>query len=110
MVDQRTKRRVAQYHMDAIELDSGPIYGVRLLHTLPLGSGGMVQALPSRDDLKLVSKLNTRTAAGYEVLLSHYQAKCEEVSRLRDVIQQVINGDWVITELQEAIGMSSEQS
>jgi len=73
MVTQAEKRRVAQKHMDAISEESGPVYGVRLIKTLPLGKGMMLQAMPSKQDLQQVQKVNERTAAGYEVLLSHYQ-------------------------------------
>jgi len=90
--------------MDAIERDSGPIYGVRLLDSLPLGKGGMIQALPTRDDLKKVDKVSTRTAAGYEVLLAHYRERGETISSLKAVIQRVVNGEWSVTELQEVIG------
>ncbi len=34
----------------------GPVYGVPLIDTLPLGSGGMKQQMPSRDDLEFVRK------------------------------------------------------
>jgi hypothetical protein len=52
--------------------DKGPVYGVQLIDTLPLGQGGMLQQLPCRSDLEKVCKVSYRTAAGYEVLLSHY--------------------------------------
>ena len=73
MVTQAEKRRVAQKHMDAISKDSGPVYGVRLIDTLPLGSGAMLQAMPSRQDLIDARSMSERTVAGYEVLLSHYR-------------------------------------
>lgn len=51
----------------------GPVYGVALIDTLPLGeTGGMCQAMPNREDLEHVAKRNTRVAAGYEILLGHY--------------------------------------
>jgi hypothetical protein len=73
MVTQAEKRRVAQKHMDAISKDSGPVYGVRLIDTLPLGSGAMLQAMPIRQDLIDARSMSERTVAGYEVLLSHYR-------------------------------------
>lgn len=82
----------------------GPIYGVELLETLPLGTGVMLQAMPSRDDLKQVMRINQRTVAGFEVLTDHYRHQCEEVVRLTGLIRNVIAGKWCLTDLQEAIG------
>ena len=82
----------------------GPVYGVKLLGDLPLGKGGMLQAMPSRADLVAVKKISMRTAAGFEVLTDHYTKKTIEVERLKDLIQQVIEGTWSVTELQEALG------
>ena len=65
--------------------ETGPIYGVELIDTLPLDGGMMRQQLPSRDDLERVAKISERTVAGYEVLLEHYR-------RLRDVINQLVDG------------------
>ena len=55
-------------------MERGPIYGVELLTELPL-DGGMMQALPSRDDLESIQDLRngTRIVAGYEVLMEHYR-------------------------------------
>lgn len=53
--------------------ETGPIYGVPLIDSLPLDSNcGMLQAMPKRSDLEDVQTLSVRTVAGYEVLLSHY--------------------------------------
>ena len=52
--------------------ETGPVYNVPLIDSLPLGSGGMTQAMPSRSDLIQVSKISMRTAAGYEVLLQKH--------------------------------------
>lgn len=83
----------------------GPIYGtVMLLDSLPLGNGGMIQAMPSVADLKNVMRTSERMVAGYEVLTAHYYRKCEEVEGLKDLIRQVIAGEWSVTQLQEAIG------
>ena len=53
----------------------GPLYGVKLLDSLPL-DGGMRQALPSRRDLEDVLRArgvcSGRVVGGYEVLLGHY--------------------------------------
>ena len=54
--------------------EMGPIYGVELIDTLPLGNG-MLQAMPSRDDLLQVKRISERTVAGYEVLLDAYRKK-----------------------------------
>lgn len=63
----------------------GPVYGVKLIDALPIADGGgMLQAMPSAQDLKKVmARVGPRTVAGYEVLLSRYRAKCEEVERLK---------------------------
>lgn len=82
----------------------GPVYGVALIDTLPLGKGGMLQQMPSRSDLDKVKRISTRTVAGYEVLLDHYMNEKAEVARLKEVIRSVIKGDWSITGLQDAIG------
>lgn len=55
--------------------ETGPIYGVELIDTLPLGGGGMLQAMPNRRDLDQVRKISVRTVAGYEVLLDAYRKK-----------------------------------
>ena len=60
----------------------GPIYNVPLIKTLPLGTGEILQACPTRADLEQVAEVNTRTAAAYEVLLGHYQRLQEEIERL----------------------------
>lgn len=68
--------------------ETGPIYGVPLLETLPLGTnGGMLQQMPTRQDLQDVRQFCERACAGYEVLLSHYRAKCERVSDLEAALK-----------------------
>lgn len=37
---------------------NGPVYGTPLIDTLPAGSGGMLQQMPSRDDLHWVLNSN----------------------------------------------------
>jgi hypothetical protein len=56
----------------------GPVYRVPLRASLPIG--GMTQALPTRQDLEMTRKVSERTAAGYEVLLSHYNRRSEELA------------------------------
>lgn len=70
--------------------DTGPIYGVPLIDTLPLSEGGMLQQMPSRRDLVWCQDaMAYRVAAGYEVLLAHYHRVCEERDSLeRTVITQ----------------------
>lgn len=83
----------------------GPIYGVLLLKELPLGSGLMKQAMPTRKDLLSAKIRSERVSAGYEVLTAHYLASLDEISRLKQVIRNIANGgDWSPTQLQEAIG------
>jgi hypothetical protein len=63
--------------------EKGPIYGVELIDSLPLGTGSMKQAMPSRDDLKAVLKVSERTVAGYEILLDHYRFAVAAVEGLK---------------------------
>jgi hypothetical protein len=75
--------------------ETGPIYGVELIDDLPLGTGMMRQAMPSRDDLERVMERNQRTVAGYEVLLAHYK----ELLSLARAYEEwegdlILNGDW----------------
>ena len=61
----------------------GPIYGVPLIGTLKL-NGGMMQAMPSRQDLQRVRQISDRAVAGYEVLLTKYHellAACVAVKK-----------------------------
>lgn len=68
--------------------ETGPIYGVPLIDTLPVGNSGWLRQMPSRRDLALCQDLNAhRVAGGYEVLLSHYHKVCEE----RDVLKQMVS-------------------
>lgn len=69
--------------------ETGPIYGVKLIDTLPLGTGGMSQQMPSRNDLEDVRQMSQRTAAGYEVLLSHYQQSLIRILSLEDILSRV---------------------
>ena len=79
----------------------GPIYGVPLIDSLPLGckfrgvplidsmpdgSGFLRQQMPSRSDLMESSE---RVAAGYEVLLAHYQRKLAETRILQELAEFV---------------------
>ena len=70
--------------------ETGPIYGIPLIDKLPLGEGGMLQQMPSRDALEccLDSDLDS-VAAGYEVLLAHYHRVCEERDALKRILSKV---------------------
>lgn len=61
---------------------AGPIYGVTLIDSLPIG--GMRQAMPSRSDLDQVRQVNERTVAGFEVLLSTYKRAARVIDYLDD--------------------------
>jgi hypothetical protein len=65
----------------------GPIYGAELISSLPLGTSGMQQAMPSHQDLCLTREVSRRTVAGYEVLLMHYTAAVEEIQRLQQAVK-----------------------
>lgn len=77
-------------------VEKGPIYGVELIDTLPLGkAGGMLQAMPNRDDLRGVRC--ARVAAGYEVLLAHYlelrnQQPAEPTYTMSQAIDRIVDG------------------
>lgn len=62
--------------------ETGPVYGVQLIETLPLGTGAMLQRMASRQDLEDVRCLSERTVAAYEVLMSHYQKTLVQVELL----------------------------
>jgi len=71
--------------------ESGPLYGVELIESLPMpGTGGMSQAMPQRDELSRASFNGfERTAAAYEVLLAHWRERGEEIERLRDEFAKI---------------------
>jgi hypothetical protein len=80
----------------------GPVYGVKLLSAMR--AGGMIQAMPSSEDLKAIKDRHTRVVAGFELLTQHWRDQVQEIERLRGMIKSVICGKWTVTELQEAIG------
>lgn len=60
----------------------GPIYGVKLPTTLPIGIGGtgsMLQNMASRQDLEDVKEMSYRVVAAYEILSRHYWRLTEEL-------------------------------
>jgi len=65
--------------------ERGPIYGVKLIDTLPI-SGGMSQAMPGREELEKCGKRFIRVAAAYEVLLSHYSSAVADANRYRKML------------------------
>jgi glucose/arabinose dehydrogenase len=67
---------------------TGPIYGVQLIDVLSLGDGSMQQAMPTRKDLKAAAQMSQRTAAGYEVLLTHYRESQAENERLKAILNE----------------------
>lgn len=57
----------------------GPIYGIPLVESMRLGTGGMHQAMPCRDELERCrSRGFERVVAAYEVLLAHYRELAKE--------------------------------
>ena len=76
--------------------ETGPIYGVTLIDTLPL-PGGMSQQMASRRDLDLIVQDNERVVAAYEVALATIDAKDAKIAKLE-------------AELTEARGVLSEAS
>ena len=72
--------------------ETGPIWNVPLIDSLPITDSGMTQAMPSRADLRMCRGRNERVAAGYEVLLAHYHRVCEERDRLRGLLREI--NEW----------------
>lgn len=71
--------------------ETGPIYGVPLIDTLPLNETGTLrQQMPMRKDLILCNHSHSRVANGYEVLLAHYRKVCEERDRLRQQVRDFV--------------------
>lgn len=68
--------------------ETGPIYGVPLIDSLPMGET-MRQAMPSRSDLIWCKMTHDKVAAGYEVLLAHYHRVCEERDALKRILSKV---------------------
>lgn len=69
----------------------GPIYGVQLIDSLPLGSGSMRQALPDQEDLLSALDADTawsgRLVAGYELLLHRYQKVVEALEATKGCLR-----------------------
>ena len=68
--------------------ERGPVYDVQLIESLPLGGGGMMQAMPSREDLMACGRRFQRVAAGYEVLLHHYLIAIDTISKIEKAGEQ----------------------
>jgi hypothetical protein len=62
--------------------EHGPVFGVELLDSLPIGHGNMRQAMPSCQDLvQANNRVCTRVSGGYEVLLDHWREAKETMQR-----------------------------
>ena len=73
-----------------MEPERGPVYGVELLTTLPLGSShNMRQAMPGRDELIRVRVRSERTVAAYEILTAAYRRLKRESTEARKAFD-----DW----------------
>lgn len=75
--------------------ERGPIYGVELIETLPLGGGVMLQQMPTRGDLQWVRTHGDRVAAGYEVLLSHWRQAIKERDEALAELQKTLDAGAV---------------
>lgn len=78
----------------------GPIYGVSLFDSMPLGTGGMLQQMASERDLKDIihkSSSGTRVAAAYEVLTDQVikgnAAKAEMIAALTEARAWIPTGE-----------------
>jgi len=88
--------------------NNGPIYGVPLLDSLPIGSGGMRQALPSRRDLEYTAKYSQRTAAGYEVVLGTYIEVLADRDRWKELAGKLAELARPLLELAEDMPCDSD--
>lgn len=70
--------------------ETGPIYNVPLIETLPIPGSSMRQAMPQRFELELVAKRSQRTVAGYEVLLCHWHNQNERIKELTAFVREVV--------------------
>ena len=68
--------------------ERGPVYDVQLIESLPLGGGGMIQQMPSREDLMVCGKRFQRVAAGYEVLLHHYLLAINAINTIEEASEE----------------------
>lgn len=68
--------------------ETGPIYGVDLIDTLPL-NGGIKQQMPSRADLEEIQQINDRVVAGYEVAIAHLAALQQRNDELTEAIEEM---------------------
>lgn len=73
--------------------ETGPIYGVELIDTLPLGTGAMLQAMPSRADLIQARRTSERTVAGYEVLLDAYRTQQKQIAKAVEILSRCFPHD-----------------
>lgn len=69
-------------------MEKGPIYGVELLETLPLGPGGFRQQMASLDDLKAIAKKHPRIVAAYEILTASFQGMLAERNEAREAAKE----------------------
>ncbi len=78
----------------------GPLYGVRLLMSLPLSNppGSMRQALPGRSELIKCGRDFPRVAAGYEVVMAHYH---EVVQNTTNIIEKLVTGELTIEQVRK---------
>ncbi len=78
--------------------ETGPVYGVELLDSLPLGNGGMSQACPSRTDLMRIAQSDlvgsTRVVAGYEIVVDHFRELASALRELHDFAEPSTDLDY----------------
>lgn len=73
--------------------EKSPTYGIDLIDSLPLTSGGMSQAMPDKEDLSACNI--DRVSNGYEVLLCHFLNLVELSKDLAKFPEQVGGGQKV---------------
>ncbi|CAK8989694.1 Replicative DNA helicase, partial [Durusdinium trenchii] len=88
----RESRKAKEVSVRTSPNETGPVYGVPLIRELPLDTGSMRQAMPSRHDLELVRQRSQRAVAGYEILLARY---CELVDACKKLLDAPHNDHFV---------------
>lgn len=60
--------------------ETGPVYGVQLLESVPIGLTSFYQRCPNRKELEEVKKISEPTVAAFEVLTGHYYRHLHEIA------------------------------
>ena len=78
--------------------ERGPIYDVELFELIPTGDG-LLQVMPSRDDLAQTRTNNDRVAIGYEVLTEY----CRRLQAIVDRAATTADGAVIVQTADETV-------